>query len=112
MDLINILDQFTDLTSDVDLFYLEIPLGKSGLWVAQTQTAIVPSGYADYNIYYRAKSKQTATDNMKYLSDTIDNLDECLIDGEPFSLKRLYQWNYIGKDAEGYFVFTNVLRLR
>lgn len=110
---ITILDELTNLTKDEDLFYLEIPLGKSGLWVNDAQ---VPSRFnsvdaAEFDIYYRGKDKQKTIDNTKYLKDTIENLNVCMLDGLEFKLEILYTWDYLEKDSEGYFVFGNRLRL-
>lgn len=110
-ELLDILDTLTDLTKDTDLFYLEIPLGKGGLWIADLQTTKAPTGYKDYNVYYRGKTKQSAIDNLEYLNDSIDNLDECRINGNIFKLTRLYEWDYLEKDSEGYFVWANTFRL-
>lgn len=111
MILIDILDQYTSLTKDVDLFYLEIPLATSGLWLADLQTTKVPTGYKDYNIYYRGKDKNKTLQNIAYLNDAVDNMEACYIDDTKFYLERQYEWDYIGKDAEGYFVFASTLRL-
>lgn len=111
MKLLDILDQFTALETDKDLFYLEMPLKTSGLWVEELQTPKTKTGYRDYNFYYRGKDKAKCLENLEYLDDSIDNLDECYVDGEKFYLERQYEWSYVGKDSEGYYVFNNVYRL-
>lgn len=110
-NLINVLDQYTALTKDVDLFYLEMPLGKAGLWFADRQTDASRTGYKEYDIYYRGKTKQSAIQNIAYLKNTLDNLEECSINGEIFKLQVLFEWDFLEKDAEGYYVFANSLRL-
>lgn len=109
--LMNILDQYTSLTKDVDLFYLEMPLSKSGAWFADRSVQSARTDYRDYDIYYRGKTKQSAIQNIEYLKNTIDNLTQCEIDGETFRLRMENQWEYLEKDSEGYFVFANVVRL-
>lgn len=111
MKILDILNQYTALELNKDLFYLEMPLDKSGLWIADAQIDNVRTGYRDYSIYYRGKTKESAIENIAYLQDTLDNLPQCTIDGEIFKLSLLYQWDYLEKDAEGYFVFANTLRL-
>lgn len=110
-NLLDILSQYTNLTKDVDLFYLEMPLGKSGLWLADRQTDNARTGYKEYDMYYRGKDKQQCIDNLEYLSNAIENMTECSINGEIFKLTVLYSWDYMEKDSEGYYVFTNTLRL-
>ena len=116
--LITILDELTALTKDVDLFYLEIPLDKSGLWVADSQTdsRFNGTGAQEFNVYYRGKDKSKAITNIEYLKDTIDALSGsqgvcALQDGTTFSLKMAYQWDFLEKDAEGYFVWASKVRL-
>lgn len=114
--LMQILDETTALTTDVDLFYLEMPIGKIGLWVMETQT---PSRFNGVNVqefaaYYRGKTKASAIANTKYLKDKIDEIstEVCeLIDGTTFKLEILYGWDYLEKDSEGFYVFANRLRL-
>ena len=116
--LIKILDELTALTKDKDLFYLEIPLDKGGLWVADSPTDSRFNGVdaAEFDIYYRGKDKTKSIDNIKYLKDTIDALSGSqgvcsLEDGTTFRLTMAYQWDFLEKDAEGYFVWANRVRL-
>lgn len=113
---IKILTENTQLAEDTDLFYLEIPLGKIGVWFSdrQTDSTFNGTGYKEFDIYYRGKTKQSLINNVEYLKNTIDNLhtETCqLDDGTTFSLKLLYQWDFLGKDSEGYYVFGNVASL-
>lgn len=110
--LLGILDSFTNLRLDVDLFYLEIPLNKSGLWVSDRGITSVRSGYQEYDAFYRGKDKKQCIKNIQYLQDTIDNLDVCNINGDIFKLKMTLNWDYLGKDTEGYFVFATILQLQ
>lgn len=117
-ELIRIIDELTNLTKDEDLFYLEIPLEKAGLWVADSQIDSRFNGvdYYEFDIYYRGKSKSQTIDNIKYFKYTVDSLGGTygicrLQDGTDFKLEILYQWDYLEKDSEGYFVFTNRTRL-
>lgn len=116
--LIEILDELTVLTKDTDLFAYEIPLEKGGLWLADSQTdsRFNDSDAVEFDCYYRGKDKVKAIANIQYLKSTIDALSGsmgvCLLDdGTNFSLKIMYKWDYLEKDAEGYFVFANRLRL-
>lgn len=112
--LITILNELTALTKDVDLFYLEIPLGKSGLWVSEAQ---VPStfngtGYQEFDVYYRSKSKTSSVKNLKYLKESIDAFSGSqgvcrLSDGSTFRLQVMWEWEFMEKDSEGYFVWAN-----
>lgn len=107
-----VLEEFTPLEKDKDLFYLEIPLGKYGIWFAdrQTDSRFNDTGIKEFDIYYRAKSKESALANINYFKDTIDNLDDCrLSDGEDFKVRILFNWEFIEKDSEGYFVFANTV---
>lgn len=109
--LIAVLEQNTPLVQDKDLFYLEMPLDKSGLWIEDTQNTNPRTGYTDWNIYYRGKTKSSAKANIKYLQDTINNLDACTVNGEIFRLDMIQSFDYLGKDSEGYYVFASALRL-
>ena len=109
--LIAILEQNTPLRADYDLFYLEMPLDKSGLWIEDAQNDNPRTGYTDWNIYYRGKTKSSAKANIKYLQDTINELEACSVNGEIFRLDMMQGWDYLGKDSEGYFVFASSLRL-
>ena len=109
--LIDVLEQNTPLVKDKDLFYLEIPLDKSGLWIEDTQNANPRTGYTDWNIYYRGKTKTSAKANIMYLQETINELDACTVNGEIFRLDMVQSFDYLGKDSEGYFVFASSLRL-
>lgn len=109
--LMDIFTQYLGLTKDSDLFYLEMPLGKHGLWFSDRQIDAARTDYKDYDIYYRGKTKQTAIQNIAYLKNNIDTLDQCDINGDIFKLRVLNQWEYLEKDSEGYFVFANVVRL-
>lgn len=109
--LLKILEDYTALTLDTDLFYLEMPLGKSGLWIMDRQNPKAPTGYKEYDIFYRGKTKQSAVDNIEYLNDAIEYLTGCEINGKIFKLERLFEWDYLEKDSEGYYVFANTLRL-
>lgn len=117
-NLISILAQTTALTKDVDLFAYEIPLKTGGLWLADSQTdsRFNGTGVQEFAIYYRGKVKQQAMDNIKYLKDAIDGLSgstgTCrLADDTTFKLWMIQTWDYLEKDAEGYFVWANTLRL-
>lgn len=111
-ELIYVLDQNTALKKNVDLFYLEMPLKKSGVWLAdlQVDAPFNGTGLREYNIYYRGKSKSALISNIQYLKSTIDNLDVCNVGGQIFRLTMPFSWEYLEKDAEGYFVFANVVR--
>ena len=109
--LIAILEQNTPLVQDKDLFYLEAPLDKSGLWIEDTQNANPRTGYTDWNIYYRGKTKSSAKANIKYLQDTINDLDACTVNGEIFRLDMVQSFDYLGKDSEGFYIFASALRL-
>lgn len=114
--LIKILDETTVLDKDKDLFAYEIPLGTIGLWASdgQTDSRFNSVDYEEFDIYYRGKTKQSAMANIKYLKNTIDAIstEVCeLQDGTNFKLQMLFTWDYLEKDAEGYFVFANRLRL-
>ena len=109
--LIAVLEQNTLLVLDKDLFYLEMPLDKAGLWIEDTQNANPRTGYTDWNIYYRGKTKSSAKANTKYLQDTINNLDACRVNGDVFRLDMTQSFDYLGKDSEGYYVFASSLRL-
>ena len=109
--LIAVLEQNTPLVQDKDLFYLEAPLDKSGLWIEDTQNANPRTGYTDWNIYYRGKTKTSAKANIMYLQETINELDACTVNGEIFRLDMTQSFDYLGKDSEGYFVFASSLRL-
>ena len=109
--LIAVLEQNTPLVQDKDLFYLEAPLDKSGLWIEDTQNANPRTGYTDWNIYYRGKTKSSAKANIKYLQDTINDLDACTVNGEIFRLDMVQSFDYLGKDSEGFYIFASALRL-
>lgn len=109
--LLAILEQNTALRTDYDMFYLEMPLDKAGLWIEDTQNTNPRTGYTDWNIYYRGKTKSSAKANIKYLQDTINDLDACMANGEIFRLDMVQSFDYLGKDSEGYFVFASSLRL-
>lgn len=116
--LIKILNETTALTTDVDLFAYEIPLGKMGLWVADAPIDSRFNGVdsQEFDVYYRGKTKSSAIANIKYLKDTIDGLlgsnGVCkLSDGTTFRLEVMFTWEYMERDSEAYFVFTNRLRL-
>lgn len=109
---IKILTENTALVENTDLFYLEIPLGKTGVWFSNRQTPSKFNGtdYREFDIFYRGKTKQSAITNTEYLKTTLDELHtkKCkLNDGTTFSLKVLYQWESLSKDSEGYYVFAN-----
>ena len=109
--LIAILEQNTALRADYDMFYLEMPLDKAGLWIENNQNNNQRTGYTDWNIYYRGKTKSSAKTNIKYLQDTINELETCTVNGEIFRLDMTQGWDYLGKDSESYFVFASSLRL-
>lgn len=114
--LIKVLNETTALTTDVDLFFYEIPLGKIGLWCSDAQTDSRFNGVdaPEFDIYYRGKTKKSAIQNIAYLKKRIDEIstEVCkLDDGTTFKLQILFQWEYLEKDSEGYFVFANRLRL-
>ena len=109
--LIAILEQNTALRADYDMFYLEMPLDKAGLWIENNQNNNPRTGYTDWNIYYRGKTKSSAKTNIKYLQDTINELETCTVNGEIFRLDMTQSFDYLGKDSEGYFVFASSVRL-
>lgn len=110
-ELITIFDRFTPLTKDKDLFYLEMPLDTSGLWLEDRIANRTSVGYQEYTAFYRGKDKALAAKNIAILSKAVDNLD-CRLDGKLFAVKRLWDgWDYVGKDDEGYFVFSTAYRL-
>lgn len=109
--LIAILEQNTPLVLDKDLFYLEAPLDKSGLWIEDAQNDNPRTGYTDWNIYYRGKTKSSTKSNINYLQDTINDLDVCSVNGDLFRLDMVQSFDYLGKDSEGYYVFASTLRL-
>lgn len=114
--LIKVLNETTALTTDVDLFAYEIPLGKIGLWCSDSQTdsRFNAVDAQEFDVYYRGKTKQSSISNIKYLKNTIDSIstEVCeLEDGTTFKLQILFNWEYLEKDSEGYFVFANRLRL-
>ena len=109
--LIAVLEQNTALVQDKDLFYLEAPLDKAGLWIEDTQNTNPRTGYTDWNIYYRGKTKSSAKANIKYLQDTINDLDACTVNGEIFRLDMIQSFDYLGKDSEGFYIFASAVRL-
>lgn len=109
--LIAILEQNTKLVKDKDLFYLEMPLDKSGIWLEDSQNDNPRTGYTNWDAYYRGKTKESAKNNIRYIQDTINNLDVCRVNGEIFRLDMLQGWDYVGKDSEGYYIFATSLRL-
>ena len=109
--LIAILEQNTALRADYDMFYLEMPLDKAGLWIENNQNNNPRTGYTDWNIYYRGKTKTSAKANIMYLQETINDLEACTVNGDIFRLDMTQGWDYLGKDSEGYFVFASALRL-
>ena len=110
--LIAIFEQNTALRKDVDLFYLEIPLDKSGLWFMDRQTINAPTRYREYDIFCRGKTKNSAKQNVDYIQSKIDDMPVCkLADGTKFRLRLLNTFDFVGKDTEGYYVFTSTVRL-
>ena len=109
--LIAVLEQNTALVLDKDLFYLEAPLDKAGLWIEDTQNTNPRTGYTDWNIYYRGKTKSSAKANIKYLQDTINDLDACTVNGDIFRLDMTQSFDYLGKDSEGFYIFASAVRL-
>ena len=114
--LLKVLDETTALTLNDDLFAYEIPLGKTGVWLSDSQTdsRFNSVDIAEFDIYYRGKTKQSAIANIRYLKEQIDfiSTEVCELDnGLTFKLQILFNWDYLEKDAEGYFVFANRLRL-
>ena len=116
--LIKALTTATDMKLDNDLFAYDIPLGKSGAWVADRQTDNLHNGvdYLDFSIYYRDKSKTSAMKNINYIKNTIDatrlNDSECItVYGKSVRIDMPYSWDYLEKDSEGYYCFANQLRL-
>ena len=101
--LLKVLDETTALTLNDDLFAYEIPLGKTGVWLSDSQT---DSRFNSVDIAEFA--------NIRYLKEQIDfiSTEVCELDnGLTFKLQILFNWDYLEKDAEGYFVFANRLRL-
>lgn len=117
MDLIiEILNEKTALTKDVDLFAYEIPLDTVGLWVSDSQidSRFNSVDMQEFDIYYRGKTKQSAIKNIEYLKNRVDELSttECRLEnGALFKIQILSTWDYLEKDSEGYFVFANRIRL-
>lgn len=116
--LIKILDETTALTKDVDLFAYEIPLATHGLWCADAQISSRFNGVnkREFDIYYRGKTKSSAIANTQYFKEAIDYLSgstgTCkLDDGTTFKIEMLYNFEYLEKDSEGYYVFASRLRL-
>lgn len=116
--LIKILDETTALTKDVDLFAYEIPLATNGLWCADAQISSRFNGVnkQEFDIYYRGKTKSSAIANTQYFKGTIDGLNGStgiceLSDSTKFKIEILYNWEYLERDSEGYYVFANRLRL-
>jgi hypothetical protein len=116
--LLKILNETTALTTDVDLFAYEIPLDKHGVWLADAQidSRFNGTGRQEFDIYVRFKTKTSGMANVEYLKNTIDALSgssgTCkLADGTTFKLGLMYQWEYLEKDAEGYFVWANRVML-
>lgn len=117
-NLIKILDEVTALTVDSDLFAYEIPLDKGGAWVseASTESRFNDIGAQEFDIYYRGKDKTSCINNIRYLKRTIDGLlgsdGVCMLgDGTRFRLEMTQHWEYMEKDAEGYFLWASRLRL-
>ena len=115
-DLIKILNETTALTTDVDLFAYEIPLGKTGLWAsdAQIDSRFNSVNTQEFDIYLRNKTKQSGIANIKYLKDRIDYISTeiCeLDDGTQFKLQILFNWDFMEKDSEGYYVWASRVRL-
>ena len=79
--------------------------------IEDTQNDNPRTGYTDWNIYYRGKTKSSAKANIKYIQDTINELDACSVNGEIFRLDMVQGWDYLGKDSESYYVFASALRL-
>ena len=110
-NLMAVLDTYTVLTKDTDLFYLDMPLNTSGLWFADRQTDNIRTDHKDYDVYYRGKDKAKCVKNIEYLKKSIDDMTECSINNQIFNLKVLYQWDFLEKDSEGYYVFANTFRI-
>lgn len=109
---IAILEQNTALRLDKDLYYLEMPLDKSGAWFIDRQTTNAPTKYREYDIFYRGKTKNSARQNIEYLFNKLDAMPVCkLADGTKFKLDVPYTPDYIGKDTEAYYIYTLVVRL-
>lgn len=100
-----ILTTYTPLKLDVDLFYLEMPLDKSGFWFEDSQTDNVRTERRQFDIYARYKSKASARANTAFFQSAIDNLDACKIDDELFKLRLLYSWNYTWARTRKAFYF-------
>ena len=109
--LIAVLEQETPLREDTDMFKLEMPLGKSGLWIENRQIENPRTGYEEFDIYYRGKTKSSTLQNINFLKNKIEDIEECRVDGDIFRLRVLFTWDYLSKDAEGYYVFGNTLEL-
>ncbi len=113
--LIDFLSNNTALTKDVDLFYLDIPVDTSGIWLqdAQINSRFNSPNEHRYNIYLRDKTKQRALNDLDYFKNKIEELREttCLTsDGKNCLLEILYTWDYLEKDSNGFYVFTNTLK--
>lgn len=114
LELIDFISANSDLTKDVDLFYLDIPLATSGLWI---QDSSVPSRFngvdtTQYEVYVRAKNKETVVANIGYFKSWVETNELCLLpDDTAFRLTIDNNWDYLEKDSEGYHVFTSTLTL-
>lgn len=114
LQLINFISANSDLTKDVDLFYLDIPLGKAGLWL---QDSSLPSRFngvdkTQYEVYVRNKSKTIALTNIDYFKNWVETNNLCLLsDGTEFGLTIDNTWDFLEKDSESYYVFTSTLTL-
>src|SRR5690606_39209823 len=102
--LFDILEENTALVRDKDLFYLEIPLDKHGVWLADAQvdSRFNGTGRQEFDMYVRFKTKTSGMANIKYLKNTIDALSGSggickLADGTTFKLGLMYQFEYLEK---------------
>jgi len=114
LQLIDFISVESNLTKDVDLFYLDIPLQTSGLWL---QDSSVPSTFngvdtTQYEVYIRNKDKAIAVDNIGYFKNWVETNEKCeLPDGTTFRLTIDNNWDFLEKDSENYYVFTSTLTL-
>lgn len=114
LELIDFIDQNSNLTKDVDLFDLDIPLNTSGIWI---QDDVRPArknspDITGYQVYYRTKDKSLAQSNMNYFTGWVDSQPLChLPDGTAFRLTIDQTWDFVGKDSEGYYIWNTIMTL-
>ena len=114
LELIDFIDQNSNLTKDVDLFYLDMPLKTSGLWL---QDDTLPSlkncvDSTQYQVFVRNKDKHIGLANIAYFKSWVENNELCYLpDGTAFNLTIDQTWDFLEKDSEGYYVWNSILTL-